>query len=62
MTQDVGPVIWTGGSFGPEGGLSVFIAILLGLVLVSGWLRVRAQMPRLELSLADAPRRENSQE
>ena len=62
VTQDVGPAIWTGGSFGPEGGLSAFIAVLLGFVLVAGWLRMRKQMPRLELSLADPPQRENSQE
>jgi membrane protease YdiL (CAAX protease family) len=55
VTQDVGPAIWTGGAFGPEGGLTVFLATLLGLVAVGGWLRFRNQALRLELSLAEPP-------
>jgi hypothetical protein len=34
-----GPVLWTGGSFGPEAGLLGLAAILLGIVTTLGWVR-----------------------
>ncbi|UCH66123.1 MAG: CPBP family intramembrane metalloprotease [Ignavibacterium sp.] len=38
ITQS-GPEIWTGGAFGPEGGLLCSLAILLGIILTLIWLR-----------------------
>jgi hypothetical protein len=32
-----GPVLWTGAAFGPEAGLMGMTAILLGAVLILGW-------------------------
>ncbi len=36
-----GPVLWTGGGFGPEGGLLVTIAFLLGMLPVMLYIRWR---------------------
>ena len=38
-TQYEGPTLWTGGPFGPEGGLLGNLAILVGIVLVLLWTR-----------------------
>ncbi len=34
VTQTTGPTIWTGGAFGPEGGLSSTVAVLLAMLLI----------------------------
>jgi len=35
-----GPELWTGGDFGPEGGLLSVVVTLVGIVLVAGWVRL----------------------
>jgi len=43
VTQ-TGPEIWTGGAFGPEGGLLCSLAFLLGMVLTLIWLHRRRRL------------------
>lgn len=39
--EPTGPTRWTGGAFGPEGGLLGLFAVLLGCVAVVAWVRLR---------------------
>jgi membrane protease YdiL (CAAX protease family) len=52
VTQVTGPVVWTGGAFGPEAGLLGVLAILLGIGLTLLWVRWRSGKVRLYNSLA----------
>lgn len=54
-TDQTGPALWTGGPFGPEGGLLAPAAMVLGLVLIS--LRVRRRTGKLSLHtpIAESP-------
>ena len=51
-TQQGGPDVWTGGAFGPEGGLVGLLAILLGSLLVYGWVRWTRRRAAVQTELA----------
>jgi len=50
--QQGGPVLWTGGAFGPEGGLVGILATALGCALVLLWVRWRYGKTHLQSHLA----------
>lgn len=51
-TVEQGPDLWTGGAFGPEGGLVGILATVLGCLLVLLWVRLRNRRVTLHLPLA----------
>ena len=51
-TRQTGPTPSTGGAFGPEGGLIGFLATLLGMVLVYGWVRWTRRRVSVQAKLA----------
>jgi membrane protease YdiL (CAAX protease family) len=51
-TQQSGPVVWTGGAFGPEGGLIGLGAALLGMLLIYAWVRWTRRLPAVQTGLA----------
>ena len=55
VTEVNGSALWTGGAFGPEGGLFSLAAIAVGGLLVWLWLCYYYGSPALILSLADPP-------
>ncbi len=52
VIQQSGPVLWTGGNFGPEAGLIGLITMLIGAALILGWARWRQGAIALDTSLA----------
>jgi hypothetical protein len=54
-TEQGGPTLWTGGSFGPEGGLLVPAFMLLGMSLVALWIRLRTGKVSLHAPIAESP-------
>ncbi len=56
-TEQAGPEIWTGGVFGPEGGLLVTIATLTGILLTVLWVRLRRGRASIHAPLAEYPKR-----
>lgn len=50
-----GPLLFTGGAFGPEAGLLDIAATVIGSLLTWLWVRVRSGKATLEASLADPP-------
>jgi len=53
-----GPLVWTGGPFGPEGGLLGLGIMLVGIALTVAWVRWRRGSVGLHVQLADRPVRE----
>ena len=58
-TGQHGPGIWTGGAFGPEGGLLVTVTIPVGCLLISAWVRLRRGSASVHTPLAK-PSQHNS--
>jgi hypothetical protein len=54
-TEEIGPDLWTGGTFGPEAGLLGLVGIVLGIVLTILWVRWRYGEIRLDLDIAHRP-------
>jgi uncharacterized protein len=54
-TRQGGPDLWTGGLFGPEGGLLVPVVMLLGMSLVALWTLLRTGKISLHAPIAESP-------
>jgi membrane protease YdiL (CAAX protease family) len=54
-TEQAGPELWTGGTFGPEGGLIAPAAMLLGVLLTALWVRLRTGRVSLHTPIAEGP-------
>jgi uncharacterized protein len=52
ISEQVGPERWTGGAFGPEGGLIGIVAILCGCVFVVAWVKLRGRNLAIDVALA----------
>ena len=52
-----GPALLTGGAFGPEGGLLVPAACVLGTLLILLWVRLRSGKATLHIPIAEPPTR-----
>jgi uncharacterized protein len=52
-TQQPGAPVFTGGSFGPDGGLINLVMIVLGTLLIITWIRLRYREFKLKLDLCD---------
>jgi uncharacterized protein len=57
-TNQSGPVLWTGGEFGPEAGLIGLSAMFVGLLLTFVWLRLTRGGYELKTGLAFFTKRE----
>lgn len=55
-TEQAGPDLWTGGAFGPEAGLMVPIAILIGVLLIALWVRLQQGRVGIRTQLAEPPK------
>jgi len=60
-TEQGGPELWTGGSFGPEGGLLIPAVMLLGVSLVALWTHLRTGKVTLHAPIAESPDRDRPQ-
>jgi hypothetical protein len=50
-----GPALWVGDGFGPEAGLLAIGAMVIGIVLIALWVRLRRGCIRLHTATAEAP-------
>ena len=57
VTDQDGPELWTGGSFGPEGGLLIPAVMILGISLIALWTRLRTGKVSLHTPVAESPHR-----
>ncbi len=53
--RETGPDAWTGGPFGPEAGLLGAFALLLGVVIIYGWISRSGSKPAVQEALAFPP-------
>lgn len=53
--EQSGPPLWTGGAFGPEGGLLDIVAVIVGSSLIWLYVRARSGKVTLETSIAEPP-------
>ena len=51
-----GPVLWTGGPFGPEGGLLAPAAMVAGILLTALWVRLRRGEVAVYTPIAEGPK------
>ena len=58
VTEETGPDLWTGGSFGPEAGLLGLVAMLLGIGCTLAWVRWRHGGVAIASDFATPPRRD----
>jgi uncharacterized protein len=57
-----GPDLWTGGRFGPEGGLLAPVAMVTGGFLIALWVRLRRGRVGVHTPIAEGPRPDHSTE
>ena len=55
-----GPDLWTGGRFGPEGGLLAPVAMVAGVFLIAFWVRLRRGRIGVHTPIAEGPRPDHS--
>lgn len=53
VIEQAGPILWTGGDYGPEAGLLGTVAFSLGIVLVLAWIRYKRGRLRMDTSIAE---------
>ena len=52
-SQVNGPALWTGGSFGPDGGLLITLLLALNTLLIAGWVKARNRWQGMRGYLAE---------